>query len=180
MGEEMKPIVFYRSISGFTEKYANIIGSELSCSVFKIEKISKIDLSKYDTLIFGGSLHAIGIIGLKILRKYLPRNSNVRIFIFAVGASPDKEGITEEIWKNNKLDDIGANRCKLFYLRGGFNFRKLDLTNKIIMFLLYLKLKYKRNKTEEENGMLKAYKTPVDFTNKDSIKRLIASVKQNQ
>ncbi|MGC8771714.1 MAG: flavodoxin domain-containing protein [Brevinematia bacterium] len=174
----MKPIVFYRSISGFTEKYANMIGEELGCQVLKVEKISKTNLSDYDTIIFGGSLHAIGIIGFKELKENLPKNPDTRIFIFAVGASPDKKGLLEEIWKNNNLDEIGKDRVKLFYLRGGFNFKKLNFINKIVMGLLYLRLKSLKNRTDEEDGMLKAYETPVDFVSKENIAELIAYVRK--
>ncbi|MCX8058932.1 MAG: flavodoxin domain-containing protein [Spirochaetes bacterium] len=175
----MKTIVFYKSISGFTEKYANMIAEELNCPVLKIENISTIDLSSYDTIVFGGSLHAVGIIGLEEFKKYLSKISG-RIFIFAVGASPAKEGIIEEIWNNNNLDELGKERTKLFFLRGGFNYKKLNFKNKIIMGLLYFKLKYKKDRNDDENGMLKAYKTPVDFTSKENIKEMIDCIRSNK
>jgi len=39
-------------------------------------------------LITGGSLHAVGISGVDIIRKNLPRLKEKTIVIFATGASP--------------------------------------------------------------------------------------------
>lgn len=67
----MKTIVIYKSISGFTEKYAKWIAEELGADIEKQNKASQKILKKYNTIIYGGSLHAVGIIGLKKLRKLL-------------------------------------------------------------------------------------------------------------
>jgi len=57
----MKYLVLYKSISGFTKKYAFWIAHELKADIFPIIKIKQIILTDYDIIIFGGSLHAVGI-----------------------------------------------------------------------------------------------------------------------
>jgi len=63
---------------------------------------------------------------------------------------------------------------KLFYLRGGFNYKKLGFVDKALMKLLKLKIKSKKELTPDEKGMLSAYDKSVDFTKKENIKELVA------
>ncbi len=55
---------------------------------------------------------------------------------------------------------------KFFYLRGGFDYNKLDFANKILMNLLKIKLRFKKNKTSDEKEMIAAYSKSIDFTKK--------------
>ena len=151
-----RTVVVYRSISGFTKKYAEWIAEEIKADLFEAKEIRAEKLCAYDLIIFGGSLHAVGINGVKLLKKNLAQLVDKKIVVFAVGASPPKECIVDEILKNNFSDEEQKN-IKLFYLRGGFKFSKLDFTNKIIMAIFRVKLSLTRNRTPDERGMLAAY-----------------------
>jgi menaquinone-dependent protoporphyrinogen IX oxidase len=164
--------VIYRSISGFTKKYAEWIAKECNADIYDAKEFSAQKLSEYSTIIFGGSLHAVGITGIKLVKENLPRLTNKKIVVFAVGASPPKEGIVSEIMGNNFSSDEQSN-LKLFYLRGGFDFDKLDFSNKVIMALFKVRLRLKKNKSSDEIGMLAAYSKPMDFTRKENIKQLV-------
>ena len=170
----MKAIVVYKSVSGFTEKYANWIAEELGTDLEKQNKVNQKILKKYDLIIFGGSLHAVGIFGLKKIKAIVNKLENKKFVVFSVGASPFKEGILEEIIKNNfnKKENV-----KLFYLRGGFNFNKLNLINRIIMYIFIMRLKHKKEKSGDEKGMILAYEKPVDFTKKENINELVKYVR---
>lgn len=169
--------VMYQSISGFTKRYAEIIASALACDCLKFNEDNLEKLSKYDTVIFGGSLHAVGITGLKRFNSVLsgmekrPRN----LVVFAVGASPGRQEIVDEVRKTN-LQDLG--NARFFYLRGGFDFNKLDVKNKVLMRLFQLKLMMTKEKTNDEIGMLNAYKTPIDFVDEKYVSAIIEHVKQ--
>ena len=52
-------------------------------------------------IIFGGSLHAVGINGIKLIKENLSLLADKKIIVFAVGASAPKEGIVDEIRKRN-------------------------------------------------------------------------------
>jgi menaquinone-dependent protoporphyrinogen IX oxidase len=171
----MKVVVVYKSISGFTKKYAEWIAEALKADIFKQEEINMNRLLEYDIIIYGGSLHAVGITGVNIIRKNVRQLKNKNIIIFVTGASPFTEEIVDEI-KQKNFKEEEQKYIKLFYFRGGFNFNKLNFTNKIIMTLFKWKLQSKRNKTPEEQGMLAAYSKPVDFTKKQNIKELTAYV----
>lgn len=172
----MKTAVIYKSISGFTKKYAQLIAEEIKADLFDISSFDFKRLNDYEIIIFGGSLQAVGIIGLKTLKKHLSQNTSKHIIVFAVGASPNKDGIIDEIYKENFTIDE-RNSYKLFYLRGGFNFNKLNFTGKILMALLKVKIILKKNKTNDEIGMLAAYKKPMDFVKKENLKDLLAYVR---
>lgn len=172
----MKTVVIYKSISGFTKKYAQLIADEIKADLFSISDFDFKRLADYDLIIYGGSLQAVGIIGLKTLKKHLSQNANKHIIVFAVGASPDKDGIIDEIYKENFTADE-RNLYKLFYLRGGFNINKLNFVGKILMTLLKIKIILKKNKTNDEIGMLAAYKKPMDFVKKENLKDLLSYAK---
>lgn len=166
----------FKSISGFTKKYAEWISQEIKADLLEENRDNLSRLGKYDIIIFGGSLSAIGINGIKLFKKYLQEIKDRKIIIYAVGASPHKDGIEEEIINAN-FNNEEKRLIKFYYLRGGFNFGKLNIKNKILMTLLKYKLKLKRNKTPDEFGMLSAYENPVDYTKKDKITEIIKYVR---
>jgi menaquinone-dependent protoporphyrinogen IX oxidase len=171
-----KTIVIYRSTSGFTKKYAEWIAQECQADLFDAKKIDADKLVEYDVVIFGGSLHVVGISGLNLIKNNMPRLSGKKVIVFAVGASPPRENVLAEVREHNFGKEMGG--AELFYLRGGFDYSKLDWGNKVLMTLLKVRLKFKKNKTPDELGMLAAYAKPMDFTKKDNIKGIVESVKK--
>ena len=93
----MKIIILYKSISGFTEKYAKWIAKELGGDIKKQSEVNQKFLEKYDLIIYGGSLHASGIIGLKRINFLFTKLKNKKLIVFAVGASSPKKGVVDEI-----------------------------------------------------------------------------------
>lgn len=172
----LQTVVIYRSISGYTKKYAEWIAKECNADIYDAKEFSAQKFSDYSTIIFGGSLHAVGINGIKLVKENLPKLTDKKIVVFAVGASPPKEGIVSEIMDNNFSANEQGN-LKLFYLRGGFDFNKLDFPNKVIMTLFRVRLSPKKNKSSDEIGMLAAYSKPMDFARKENIKQLVDYVK---
>ncbi len=167
-------IVVYRSISGFTKRYAQWIAEELTADFCDARKIEAQTLRSYDVVVFGGSLHASGIIGLNLIKDNAQLLAGKKIVVFAVGASLPSEQLVEEVKKYNfpKSPDM-----KLFYLRGGFNFDKLDQSSKVLMMLFKARIKIKKQKTPDEEEMLAAYDIPLDCTKKESVQELVEYVK---
>jgi menaquinone-dependent protoporphyrinogen IX oxidase len=97
----MSIFVVYKSISGFTKKYAAWIAEDLNVSAYELNEFKKITLHENDIVVFGGSMHAIGINGFKEIKKYLSNRKFRKLIVFAVGASPKKAGIEQEIIDNN-------------------------------------------------------------------------------
>jgi len=172
----MKTIVVYKSISGFTQKYAEWIAEELEADLFRIEKIDIDVLLKYEIIIYGGSLHAVGISGVNIIKNNLNKLRDKNVIIFTTGASLPNESIVSEI-KDSNFSVEEQKQIQFYYFRGGFDFNKLNLINKILMTLLKWKIKLKRDKAPDEKGMLAAYSRPMDFTKKENIKELLEFVR---
>jgi menaquinone-dependent protoporphyrinogen IX oxidase len=171
----MKTIVVYKSKTGFTKKYAEWIAEELSCDIFDISNVTAKIVTSYSTVIYGGSLHAVGINGVKFITQNLDKLKDKKIVVFATGASPfRKELIDEVINKNFTLDQ--QKYIRFFYLRGGFDYSKLKTFDKILMTLLKWKLLSKKKLTPDERGMLASYNKPVDFTIRKNIESIITYV----
>lgn len=168
----LRTVVVYRSISGFTKKYATWIAEDLKADIYDVREVNIEKLLEYDLVIFGGSLHAVGINGVRIIKDNLQRLADKKVVIFAVGASPPRENILDEI-KNSNFSVEEQINIKFYYLRGGFNYNKLDLTNKALMRLLKTKLRMKGNRTPDEKGMLVAFAKPLDCTRKENIREII-------
>jgi menaquinone-dependent protoporphyrinogen IX oxidase len=172
----MKMLVAYKSISGFTKRYAEWISDALGAGCVSLDRLEGCKIEDYDVLVFGGSLHAVGINGYAKFKSYIPRMGSDKIIIFAVGASPYKPGLEQEI-KLANFKDPNEQNIPLFYLRGGFDYSKLDFANKILMRLLQWKLMLKKNKTPDERGMLMAYSKPLDAAKQERIAPIVEYVK---
>lgn len=172
----MSSIVVYSSKTGFVEKYAKWIAEELSEKAVPIEDVDIDTLLKYDTIVFGGGLYAGGINGIKLIKKNLDKLQGKRIAIFASGASPPREETIKEVRDKNFSAEEQKN-IGFFYLRGGFDYEKLNMKDKVLMTLLKKKLQSKKDLTEDEEGMLSAYDHPVDFTDRKNILDLIEFIR---
>ena len=172
----MKTVVIYKSKTGFAKSYAEWIGEDLDADVFESSKITWETLASYDIIIYGAGLYATGINGVSLITGNLHKLTNKNVVVFATGATPSREETTAEIRDRNFTSEQ-QEHIKFFYLRGGFDYQKLNLFDKLLMTLLKWKLRRKPVLTTDERGMLKAYDHPLDATRKKNITDLIAYVK---
>ncbi len=176
MSRPAKILVVYKTISGFTKQYAEWIAEDLAADLREVRELKNLDLAPYKAVAFGGSLYMVGINGLAEFRKRWDDLKGKKIAIFTVGASPARAGLIGEIAGENFSDEELA-RIRLFYLRGGFVFAKLDFKNKVLMKLLQWKMTLKRNRNADEVGMLNAYRHPKDFSRRANIRDLVDYLK---
>jgi menaquinone-dependent protoporphyrinogen IX oxidase len=173
-----KVVVIYKSKYGSTKRYAQWIADEVKADLFDGSKIGVKDLLKYDTIVFGGSLHAVGIRGLKLISDNLEGLRDKKLVIYATGASPVREKTTQFVFESNFSEEVRG-RINFFYLRGAFDYKRLNLIDKTLMNML--KFKIKRKKPEEldadSKGLLASYNHPVDWTNKKAITPLVECIK---
>lgn len=141
-----KIAVVYRSKSGFTEKYAEWIAEAAGADLLKGDRIKADDLLK-----------------------------DKKLIVFGLGASPVRHEIYEEV-KNKNLTIQQQETIDFFLLRGGFNKEKLTFADGILMQLMKLHLKRKKNLTPDERGMLNAYEHPVDFTARSEIQPILDKI----
>jgi menaquinone-dependent protoporphyrinogen IX oxidase len=173
----MKIVVIYKSMSGFTKKYAEWISEELQADLISHDKIADASiLLKYDVIIFGGFLCAAGINGVSIIKNNFDKLKDKKIIVYATGASPFKEEIIPEVLNKNFTPDE-QKMVKFYYFRGGFDYNKLNWVNKLLMTLMKWKIQGTKNPTPDEKGMLAAFNNPVDFTKKERINELLEHVR---
>jgi menaquinone-dependent protoporphyrinogen IX oxidase len=175
----MKAVVIYRSKTGSAKTYAEWIAEELKADIFELSKVNSDIFSNYDTVIYGGGLYAVGINGIKFIKNNLEKLKDKNVVVYASGASPSREEVINEIINRNFTSEE-QKYIKFFYLRGGFDYNKLGLLNKLLMKLVKQKIMRKVKKKiqldPDEMGMLAAYDKPTDFKRKKNIGELIAYV----
>lgn len=160
-------------MSGFTKKYAEWIAEELQADLMSQDNVTDYNiLLKYDNIIFGGFLCAAGISGVTLIKNNFSKLKNKKIIIFATGASPSKPELIPEVLNKNFTPEE-QKIIKFYYFRGGFDYNKLNWVNKLLMNIMKMKIKATKNPTPDEKGMLAAFETPVDYTEKEKINDLL-------
>jgi len=172
-------IVIYKTKYGSAKKYAQWLAEELKADIAECSDDAFSDIDKYDTVIYGGSLYMVGILGFDVYKKHFHRFNEKQLVVFTVGASPAKPEDLKDVTDNNFTDEI-KEKVNYYHLRGGFNFKRLNAIDKVLMTLLKLKFKLKRNKnlTDEEKGMLASYDKPYDWMNKKHIAKIVEQIKK--
>lgn len=172
----MKTVVIYKSKTGFAKKYAQWIAGELSADIFEGSKVTVEMLTDYDTVIYGASLYAVGINGVKFITNNLDKLKDKKIVVFATGVTPSRASDIEKVRDSNFTAEQ-QEYIKFFYLRGGFDYNRLTVIDKVLMTLLKWKIKCKKELTPDEKGMLAVYNKPVDYMLKKNIDPIINYVK---
>ena len=174
----IKAAIIYNSKYGSTKRYAKWIADELQADLFEDATIKITDLSQYNIIIFGGSLHAVGIKGIKLITKNFKELQDKKIIVFAVGCSlPHKEALAQVYHHNfNRLPNAAIN---FFYLRGAFNYNDLSSSDKLMMNALKAKLKMKKESelSEDAKNLLACYDHAADWTDKNTILPIIECTK---
>ena len=117
----MLKAIIYKSKTGHTKKYAEMLGEKLNMPFYEIKEAEK-KLNKNDEIIYLGWICATRIVGLnKILKKYKVNCCG------AVGAYPKTDENVQNIKNANNM------KIPLFYMQGGIDYTKL---NKIYKKLL--------------------------------------------
>lgn len=171
----MKIIVIYKSKSGYTKTYAKWISEDLNCDIKDAKDITISELEGYDVIIYGGGLYATGINGISILKKNYHLLKNKKLIVWATGANHGRESDLQKVWHHNFTDEQLKN-IKTFYLRGGFDYTKLNTVDKILMNVMKLILKSKKVRTKDEQELLHAYHIPEYHCNKEKTKDLISYI----
>ncbi len=172
----MKTIVVYKSKSGYTETYARWIQEELQCDISEAGSVSIETLQSYDTILYGGGLYAVGINGIKLIKDHFPTLQDKNLIVWATGCSPGRPEQLKEVWNHN-FSQEQLQHIKTFYLRGGFDYKKLEKGDKVLMSMLKIRLKLMKNKDEDALGMLSSYKVPEYHCDKQLMEPLLQYVK---
>lgn len=133
--KNMKTLIVYASNHGTTEKVANIIREKLDSTTtetINLKKISKIDLSNYQNIIIGGSIHA-GSIQSEV-KKFIKENTitlmdkKIALFLCCMN---EKE---EQAEFNNNYPELLRNHSTYNAIVGGeYFFEKMNFIEKFLV-----------------------------------------------
>jgi len=163
-------IVVYKSKYGSTEKYAGWIAEAAGADLRKAGEANLKMLLKYDTIIYCGGLYAGGILGFSRIKKLFGKLNGKRLLVVAVGATSEGEKARKEMEEKNLSSEMKG-KVPLFLLRGGLNYPKMNLLDRLLMFLLVRSKRSQDPATmdNETKGFIATYGKIVNFTNKKTI-----------
>lgn len=151
---------------------------EHTCAdIFKVTEIKADKLEEYDTIVYCGGLYVGGILGFSFIKKSYLKFYDKKLIVVAVGATLKKDEAVEEVKARNLTDEMKDN-VQLFLLRGGLNYKKMNVIDRLLMFLLIksVKLKKAEKLDDDTKGMIATYGKVVDFTNKNAITPIINAI----
>lgn len=173
----MKTIVIYHSQTGFTKRYAEWIAAAAGADCLTLSAAKKKDLTPYDAIIFGSWACAGSISKISWFKSNIGNWADKKLIAFCVGASPiDNPEIEKALKQNFNISD--QKNLKTFYCPGGFNYEKMAAPFKLAMKLFIKTLKAKKDKTEDEQLMIKMISSSYDISDKKYIEPILECLKK--
>lgn len=173
-----KIAIIYKSVTGFTAKYAEMIKEETGGDIFDFKSCSKKQLetlpAEYDYVIFGSRFHAGTVDGLKKALGSFYNKGKAEFIVFATGAIPESaetENTLEQSWKNNFTAEQ-LNKIPHFYMQAGLCYEKMPFMDRFMMKCFCKMLKNKKDKTPADIETEKAVKASFDISSREFIKPL--------
>lgn len=173
----MKTIVIYNSQTGFTKRYARWIAQAAGADCLELSVAKKKDFSSYETIIFGGWACAGSINKISWFKRNINKWSDKKLIVFCVGGSPIDNPEIEAALKQN-FSESELEKVKIFYCPGGFNYEKMSLSSKFMMKIFIKILKNKKEKTKEEEIMVKMISSSYDISNKKYIEPILRCLEE--
>lgn len=176
----MRSIIVYGSQYGTAKRYAEALAGKTGSEIRSYEEA--MDLDVYDNIVFIGALYAGGVLGLKKTLSGIHDLQNKKIVIATVGlADPNDRENTETIRSSLKkqLSENIFIHARIFQLRGGIDYSRLNLKHRTMMALLYGKAKGlpEEKKTAEVKVMIDTYGKQVDFVDFISLDPIIREIR---
>ena len=134
----MLKAIIYKSKTGHTKKYAEMLGEKLNMPFYEIKEAEK-KLNKNDEIIYLGWICATRIVGLnKVLKKYKVNCCG------AVGAYPKTDENVQNIKNANNM------KIPLFYMQGGIDYTKLNKIYKKLLQTIGKKIQNSSDNVDKE------------------------------
>lgn len=168
----MKTIVIYNSQTGFTKRYAQWIADAAGADCLALSDAKKKNLAAYEAIIFGGWACAGSISKISWFKGNIENWAGKKLIAFCVGGSPMESPDIEAAMKRN-FNESERKRVHVFYCPGGFNYEKMSVPSKLMMKIFVKTLKAKKEKTEQEQEMIKMISSSYDISDKKYIEPIL-------
>ena len=172
----MKALIIYKSKTGFTRWYAELIAKEVEGDRMDFKEVTTEIMSGYDVVVYGGGLYAGMINGYKEAKAMFEKSSAKRFILFATGGTPNKATKEiDEVWKNN-LSAEELQTIPHFYMQSGICYEKMSFWNRTLMKMMSNVLEKKKNKDSAEEGFAQSIKSSYDISSAEYAQPLIKCV----
>lgn len=168
----MKTIVIYSSQTGFTERYAQWIAEAAGGDCLELSSAKKKELTAYNTIIFGGWACAGSISKINWFKNNIHKWTDKKLIAFCVGASPIDNPETESALRKN-FSEAQLKNINVFYCPGGLNYERMSVPSRLMMKMFLRSLKAKKDKTQEEQEMIKMISASYDISDKKYIEPIL-------
>lgn len=172
----MKTIVIYNSQTGFTKRYAEWIAEATGADCLELSIAKKKDLTAYEAIIYGGWACAGSISKIGWFKGNIDKWAGKKLIVFCVGGGPIDNPEIETALKQN-FNESEQKKVNTFYCPGGFNYEKMSVPSKLMMKMFVKTLKAKKDKTEEEQAMIKMITSSYDISDKKYIEPILQCLK---
>ena len=178
----MSNIIIYGSHYGTTKQYAEELSKRTNIKAISFKKFNQ-QINDYDNIIYLGALYAGGVLGMSKTLKKLNNISNKKILIATVGLSDPTDEVNKSNIRNNIKNQIPKEvleKAKIFHLRGGIDYSKLNFAHKTMMKLLYNAVKNLPNEkqTAEDRAMIETYNKKVNFIDFSSLDKIANEIQK--
>lgn len=178
----MNSIIIYGSHYGTTKEYAEELSKRTNIKAISFKKFNQ-QVNDYDNIIYLGALYAGGVLGMSKTLKKLNNISNKKILIATVGLSDPTDEVNKKNIRNNIKNQIPKEvleKAKIFHLRGGIDYSKLNFAHKTMMKLLYNAVKNLPNEkqTAEDRAMIESYNKNVNFIDFSSLDKITNEIQK--
>ncbi|UHR02655.1 flavodoxin domain-containing protein [Peptoniphilus sp. GNH] len=175
----MENLIIYKSTYGHAKKYAFWLQKILKCpmvDLIKIEGEEKIDIAKYDRIIFICGVYSLNLPIVTFIRDNYELIKNKSIYILAVGLADKDEEYLEKLKKRNRIEDF-----KVFYAFGGWPGEDMTITDKTAMKIMADVRGFLEKDFKYWQKIASKYKRkPVDLTSKDQLEELVNDIKNEK
>ena len=161
--QDMIKAIIYQSKTGHTKEYAKALSKELKIPCYSIKE-AKEKIKKQEEIIYLSWVRATTLVGYKKINKKYQIAC-----LGAVGAYPKNNEYLKQLKDYNHISQ------KLFYLRGGIDYQKL---NKFYQKLLKLVGKAITMENPRDKEMFHLFETGGNFVNKKNLKPMIEYIKE--
>ena len=175
----MNSIVVYKSKYGSTKNYAEWIAQELSCEAVNAKKVNADDLTKYDTIIYGGGLYAEVINGVSLITKNIDKFKNKKIIVYSTGITPlnYREYYDKLVIEKNFKPEM-LSKIKIYNFLGKMVLNELSFAHRTALKSLKKIMSSKENPTEMEKLLVELCDADGDFTDRNAIDELLNYAKE--
>ena len=168
----MKTAVIYNSQTGFTKKYAKWIAEELKADLMEFSKAKKKNLDEYEAIVFGGWACAGSVSKLSWFKERISKWADKKLVAFCVGGSPMDSPLIEPAMQR-VLTDEERSKVNLFYCPGGMSYERMSASSRMMMKMYAKILKKKKNKTPDDEAMIKMISSSYDLSDRKYIEPII-------